>query len=167
MYTFICHGKNSKLQRLINFRNSGLTTLLNMSICSKYDHFGGIFQSQGVGYFFFKIQHYPWCHDIYFDSVHHFPSGRLLILTFVFIPSPYLCFCLRRQAPYIYKNSEGGPGAHPTPEWCPSRHVDLPIFSIFVSFFPFFFSPFFPFLFSLLSISFFGAPSVTPGGRPP
>ena len=53
-------------------------------------------------------------------------------------------------------------GGTPTPEWHPSRHVDLPFFSLFVPFFPFFF-----FLFSFLS-SFpflFGAPLVTPGGR--
>ena len=51
--------------------------------------FRGNFQSQGVRYFF-KDTTLLWFQDSCFDRVYHFPSGRLLILTFVFIPQPTL-----------------------------------------------------------------------------
>ena len=60
-----------------------------------------------------------------------------------------------------------GRGGHPTPEWCPSCHVDLPIFSLFcplLSFLPFPSIPFFFFLFSPFP---FWRPFSEPGGRSP
>ena len=56
---------------------------------------------------------------------------------------------------------------HPTPEWRPCRHVDIPIFPFLFPSFIYFFSFLSFILFSLLSLSLFGAPLVTPGVKPP